>query len=223
MAELSQFRRLYSSIAELSQSCILCSPIIGHWTGCANASIWFCLVVWEKRARWQQKEIFFWQVSHDGWKTGLFQLFFLSQSPIVSLLNQNKGKSLESAPHTTCVASREQKMTRMHWRLGCWQFCWATPPMSKWCWRLGGGGEVELKKLQKSELFNTELKKVHALVGGALRGLGLLHVVLEEHEAAELLEKWLDSVVSVPPGQHWNSPCIHLGNNYGTKIRTCTI
>ena len=48
---------------------------------------------------------------------------------------------------------------------------------------------MKLKKLQKSELFNTELKKVHALVGGALRGLGLLHVVLEEHEAAELLEK----------------------------------
>ena len=169
------------------------------------------------------KRDLFWQVSHDGWKTGLFQLFFLSQSPIVSLLNQNKGKSLESAPHTACVASREQKMTRMHWRLGCWQFCWATLPMSKWCWRLGGGGEVELKKLQKSELFNTELKKVQPLVGGALRGLGLLHVVLEEHEAAELLEKWLDSVVSVPPGQHWNSPCIHLGNNYGTKIRTCKI
>ena len=109
-------------------------------------------------------------------------------------------------------------MTRMHWRLGCWQFCWATLPMSKWCWRLGGGGEVELKKLQKSELFNTELKKVQPLVGGALRGLGLLHVVLEEHEAAELLKKWLDSVVSVPPGQHWNSPCIHLGNNCAKKF-----
>ena len=48
---------------------------------------------------------------------------------------------------------------------------------------------MELKKLQKSELFKTELKKVHALVGGTLRGLGLLHVILEEHEAAELLEK----------------------------------
>ena len=48
---------------------------------------------------------------------------------------------------------------------------------------------MELKKLQKSELFNTELKKVQPLVGGALRGLGLLHVVLEEHEAAELLKK----------------------------------
>ena len=77
---------------------------------------------------------------------------------------------------------------------------------------------MELKKLQKSELLNTELKKVHALVGGALRGLGLLHVVLEEHEATELLQKRLDSVVSVPPGQHWNSPCIHLGDNYGKKL-----
>ena len=48
----------------------------------------------------------------DWLETGLFQ-FCLSQSPIVSLLNQNKGKSLESAPLTTCVASREQIMTRM--------------------------------------------------------------------------------------------------------------
>ena len=69
---------------------------------------------------------------------------------------------------------------------------------------------MELKKLQKSELLNTELKKVHALVGGALRGLGLLHVVLEEHEAAELLKKRLDSVVPVPSGQHGNRPGVHL-------------
>ena len=69
---------------------------------------------------------------------------------------------------------------------------------------------MELKKLQKSELFNTELKKVQPLVGGALRGLGLLHVVLEEHEAAELLKKRLDSVVPVPSGQHGNRPGVHL-------------
>lgn len=48
------------------------------------------------------------------------------------------------------------------------------------------------------------------LVGGALRGLRLLHVVLEEHEAAELLQKRLDSVVPVPSGQHRNSPGVHL-------------
>ena len=42
-------------------------------------------------------------------------VFALSQSPIVSLLNQNKGKSLESAPLTQLVLLHVNKqiMTRM--------------------------------------------------------------------------------------------------------------
>ena len=52
-----------------------------------------------------------------------------------------------------------------------------------WWWRSGA------KKAPKKRALQHLAQEGSPLVGGALRGLGLLHVVLEEHEAAELLEK----------------------------------
>ena len=78
-------------------------------------------------------------------------------------------------------------------------------------WRVEGGkSNLKRGSSTTSELFNTELKVFRSLVSGALRGLRLLHVVLEEHQATELLQERLDSVVTVPSGQHWNSPGVHL-------------
>ena len=48
------------------------------------------------------------------------------------------------------------------------------------------------------------------LVGGALRGLAELHVLLEQHESPELLQHGLDCVLSAPPGEDGNMSHVNL-------------
>ena len=48
------------------------------------------------------------------------------------------------------------------------------------------------------------------LIGGALRGLAELHVLLEQHESSEFLQHGLDCVLSAPPGEDGNMSHVNL-------------
>lgn len=49
-----------------------------------------------------------------------------------------------------------------------------------------------------------------SLEGAALRRLSELHVLLEGHKTAQLLQQCLDRVISLPSGQHWDLSVVYL-------------
>ena len=57
------------------------------------------------------------------------------------------------------------------------------------------------------------------LVGGALWWLAQLHVVLQEHEPAELLQHGLDGVLPAPPGKDGHCTDVNLENKIISVVR----
>ena len=87
------------------------------------------------------------------------------------------------------------------------------------CWLYQSRDCIKGKCRTVRALYNWELKSIEFsatphLIGGALRGLAELHVLLEQHESPELLQHGLDCVLSAPPGEDRNMSYVNLAQWY---------